>query len=140
MPSPFRRAAVRAGRALDRVFGEEFRVTPYGLPPTLSGSPTDVNVRRALDPSRQVVTFTGAFTSADEEYKTEGRRMPQNAARAGVAPRPAIDVARSALPYLPKEGDRIERLETGETFDVGRTMADDVGRVTILLTERQVRS
>ncbi|PZQ13639.1 MAG: hypothetical protein DI565_13940 [Ancylobacter novellus] len=132
--SIFDDAFAAAGDAIDVVFGEDFEAIPRAR---VGG---DVNARLVADPSREPFGFVGSFVAVDEEFHTEGRRMPQTATRASSAPRTTIDVAVSELRYVPKSGDLVRRLKTGEVFEVSKTPADSVGRISIELAERQARA
>lgn len=128
--SMFREMFALAGAVTDTVFGDEFRLVPRRR----VGS---VNSRYERDLERAPFDFVGSFTSVDEEVHSEGRRLAENTTRASVAPMNAIDVAVSALPYMPKEGDLVRALPAGPWTEIGKVIEDDVGRVMLRLIERQ---
>ena len=138
MPTRFERFARVAARTVDAVFSERFLLFPQAQPalPASGGLP-DVNARPIASPAREPIPFAGTFVAKGAILHAHGRAMADKTTRPIVAERPMIDVPRAALPTLPLNGDRVQRFETGELFELVRVLPEDDGRVWLHLAERR---
>ena len=104
--SIFSRLDQMTSRAVDRVNGERFRLTP------MSGEP---NGRRAPDPVRHTITGTGIL---DLDPRPTGIEIGNRHVSQGdndlrsltVGRRPVLSIARGQLPQMPRQGDLVEML------------------------------
>ena len=127
MTSLFQDAAVAASAAVDTVFGE-----PWIYQPMAAGG--DVNARRAPDPDRAALPITGAYIdpyarALSGPTRSQGVKAEQPGHASG---RPALSLDLAQLPYEPRRGDRVTRLNTGEVFEVAEDRPDRTGPRTML--------
>lgn len=137
MPSLFASLAAAAGATCDAVFSEGFVLEPRALP--ASGGRVDVNARTVPSSARQLLPFVGTFVAAGAVMNAKGRGSSDNTTHAIAAEKPMVDVAVSALPQRPREGDIIRRDDTGEVFTVTKYLPADFGRAWIHLSDAQPR-
>lgn len=125
MPSLFQEAAAIASAAVDDVFGEEFLYQPM--------TADDVNARPSIDPNRAPLTIVAAFLDSYARAESGPARTQGVAAeRPGHASsRPQVTFDRRALPYDVCKGDRLTRVDTGETFQVAEPRKSDGPRIAL---------
>lgn len=134
MPA-FDKLDAMAVRAVDRVFGEQFIISPRAAPSL------DVNARTAGDGSRLAVEFTASyyeFFSRVDQQSTGTPRSQTGVTAANIAQpaghtsqRARIKFNSSALSYRPAQGDRITRVATGVTYRVAEVRASSHGNLTL---------
>lgn len=126
--------AARLHAAADRQFGELLTYQP------MAANGGDVNGRPVSDGARVAVTLTAIWV----EPHVEGSRRPrldmstvrQGGMRQVSAGRPAVKFSDGALPYPAQLGDRLQRLLTGEFFEVADIGGDGFGRTVLGLSAR----
>ncbi len=123
MDSVFAAAWRDASPAIDAVFGTLFRYQPM-MPGPSGGRPVP-------DPSRPVTEITGALTErpVDAYPETRGRRASVVAQEATSDS--SIDIANMALPFAPKNGDRLVSLATGAVYEVNGPEPDGIARTQL---------
>jgi hypothetical protein len=129
MPNADRAAKLSA--SLAKGFGEDFTFTPR----TIAGN--DVDLPRVPDPTRAQFTVTGLWTGGSRERHPNARGHAADLAQGAVSAGPRAGVEIAALAWQPGEGDLCLRVETGDTYAVGRFVPDGFGRATIYLTARK---
>lgn len=129
MPNAERAAKLSAGLA--KGFGEDFTFTARKV------AAADVNLPRVADASRPEFTATGVFAGGSKERRPPARGFAADHAQGAVAAAPRASFEDAALPWTPIEGDLCARVETGETYAVGRTMPDSFGRTLIYFTAKK---
>jgi hypothetical protein len=124
-----------AVRAVDRVFGEAFIISPRAAPSL------DVNARTVGDGQREPIEFTASyyeyFSRVDMQSTGTPRskigvtvaNMAQNAGHTSLRSRIKFNL--SALPYRPTGGDRITRVSTGAVYRVAEVRGSSHGNVTV---------
>jgi hypothetical protein len=127
-----------ASEGIDDVFGEAWQYVPMATP--------DVNGRAIADTSRAgvdcfIAVYQGPFARA---FSNETRRQGLKPEHPGHASnRPVCDLTLCRLPYLPKNGDQVVRLKTGDVFKIAEVRPNGVGRAALdlnLLTPAQATS
>lgn len=139
MPSLFARLGRVAGRTVDAVYSEGFLFLPMAAPEAASGGLADVNARPVSSLSRPAIPFTGTWVAPGELMNAHGRTKADSTTHPIAGEKPCIDIADDALPQRPQEGDRIERVETGEIFAVAKVLPADFGRLRLYVTEARRR-
>lgn len=123
--SLFRSAVSAAIPALEAVFGERFIITPQAY----------VGGRYAPDPARDSVTIAGILTDIAAIGDLIGERnasgMSKGVASSAASGQATIDFKRSSVPFEIKSKDRIERVETGEKFEVTGTPSNDIDHIFV---------
>lgn len=94
----------------------------------------DVNSRPGADPARPVRAFRAGLTLAPAVAGTGGGRASPFAAPGVAVTRHALSCRVDALPYALRDGDRVERDATGETFAVVGIDALGAGELTLHIT------
>ncbi|ACL57427.1 hypothetical protein [Methylobacterium nodulans] len=120
-----RRARVAA--AVDRQWGESFRLSPRMAP---AG---DRSARHVPDPSRLAFDFLGRFSGSAEDVRARDRNVSLNMTRPMVSAMPRVTVAKANLLKEVREGDLLERRETGERFVVGQVLDGRFDRAVLQL-------
>lgn len=119
--SPFHSLDRAMGAVIDRVMGERLiyrpmrRMTPNGA--------------SSADPLRSTLEVLAPF---DEPAARLGsgpaRRIGLDTdANAHISARPSVALTLADLPWRPRKYDRIERVDTGETFEIVEIMPDGLG-------------
>lgn len=123
--SLFRSAVSAAIPALEAVFGEQFIITPQAY----------IGGRHGPDPARDDVRVTGIFTDIANIGDMIGERnasgMSKGVVSGSASGQGTIDFKRSAVPFEIKSKDRIERVETGEKFEVTGAPTNDLDHIFI---------
>lgn len=123
--SLFRSAVSAAIPALEAVFGETFIITPQAY----------VGGRHGPDKTRDDVRVTGIFTDTSAIGDMIGERNASGMSKgvvSGLASGHAtIDFKRSVVPFEIKSKDRIERVETGEKFEVTGAPTNDIDHIFV---------
>lgn len=126
VPSLFQDAFALASEGIDDTFGECWTYLPMVK--------ADPNGRAVPDPDRAVVTSVIAvhFGPYARAFSAETRKQGLKPERPGHASsRPVFDIALCRLPYAPREGDRVVRLETGLLYHLAEPRPNGVGRAAI---------
>lgn len=131
MATPFDTFAAQLNGAVNGLRGEAFTLTPMSRP--------DVNARPIPDPDRaEVAGFTATFDDQGARAGSAVEGWDVGTIRKGkpghTSDRPAVAVERSALPYRPREGDRLRRAATGDLFEIGEVV--QAGSLFILQLHR----
>lgn len=122
MGTPFQDACVALSAAVDDIYGEAegWLYSPMASPRD------DVNARPAPDPDRPQRTITGAWIEGFARALSGPTRMQGvDAIRAAhAAARPICDFDLAMLPYRPRAGDRVTRIQTGKVYRVAEVRPD----------------
>jgi len=124
--SLFEESFAVASEGIDDVFGEAWQYLPMATP--------DVNSRAVADTIRAIVpcfiaVYQGAYARA---FSAETRKQGLKPEHPGHASnRPVCDLALCRLPYLPKNGDHVVRLKTGDVFKIAEPRPNGVGRAAL---------
>lgn len=123
--SLFRSAVSAAIPAFEAVFGERFIIIPQAY----------VGGRYAPDPDRSSVTIAGILTDISEISDMIGERnasgMSKGVVSSSASGQATIDFKRSSIPFEIKSKDRIQRVETGEKFEVTGAPSNDIGHIFV---------
>jgi hypothetical protein len=125
MGTPFQDACAAASDAIDTVYGEPFVYLPM--------TAADPNARRTPDPNRATTPIVGFF------FDPYARAASGPARRQGVkvehpghgSSRPVLDIALAQLPFAPRRGDRVQRLEDNSLWELAEPRPDGTGRAEI---------
>ena len=129
MPNAERAAKVAA--ALNKAFGEDFTFTARK-------QGDDVDLPRVADNSRPTFTAKGSPTVGGKARFPRARGSnSDDQAQPTVISSPRADFATAELVWAPVEGDLCIRVETDETFTVGRVVKTGFGRTIVYLTAKQ---
>lgn len=126
VPSLFQDAFALASEGIDDTFGECWTYLPMVK--------ADPNGRAAADPGRAIVTpviavYFGPYARA---FSAETRKQGLKPERPGHASdRPVCDLALCRLPYHPRAGDRVLRLQTGHLYEIAEPRPNGVGRAAL---------
>jgi hypothetical protein len=118
-----------ASAAVDAVYGE-----PAGFIYRPHAHVSDVNAPFAPDPDRPVMTITAAFIDSFARAHSGPARVQgvKPDARPGHAStRPMISIDKAQLPYEVRQGDRIERIKTGQLYHLAEPRRDDMQRIEV---------
>ncbi|CUA90911.1 hypothetical protein IMF23_04325 [Chelatococcus daeguensis] len=130
MPSAFDDLNGELNAAVDAVFAEGFVLRPRAV--------TKPNGRSEPDPSRAVVDFLG-ITAEVASRANSGQRiahMAPRSDRAGFASsRINVGVSPGQLPYRPRTGDYVLRVDTNELFEIAEIRPDGMGGYALDLNE-----
>lgn len=139
MPSLFAGLAASAGATVDAVFSEGFRLEPTAPPEPADGRRPNVNLRKVASSARPLVAFLGTYVAPGDLMNAHGRTKADSTTHPIAGEKALVDVAVSALPQRPREGDRIHRDDTGQVFEVAKVLPGDFGRLRIYLTDALCR-
>lgn len=114
MASPFDRLAAVADRSVARTFGTSLRL--------IARSAADPNGRATDDASRPAFTAAGEFNKPSTAAKPQGRGIANSNAHGMVRPNPSATL-HGALPWFPRKGDRLQVVDSGETFEIAEAHA-----------------
>lgn len=109
MPSPFAEAAALVSETLAAVFGEDLRLEAV--------SASDPNARAGTDATRPAFTMTGVFSTPSSTLKAPGRGISNTNMHDMVRQLPSA-VLHGALPWRPRKGDRLVRVDTGKSYEI----------------------
>lgn len=115
-----------ASEGIDDLYGEPWTYLPMAK--------DDPNGRRSPDPDRVVVScltavWIGPFARA---FSAETRRQGVKPEHPGHASdRPVCDLALCRLPYRPRAGDRVVRLQTEQTYEIAEPRPNGMGRAAL---------
>lgn len=130
MPSAADARRARVSAAINRAFGEEFSFVARK-------HAADVNLPRVPDLSRATFTVFGVWSGPSHIKTLPARGHAADHAQEAIASAPSLKLDVAALQWRPSEGDLCTRVETVETFVVGRVVPDGFGRLKIWLTAKQ---
>jgi hypothetical protein len=136
MPTPFAAATQAAAATVAAVMGESFDYIPMT-------TPADRNARPVADPERDVVRGLAAVWGAPSARADSGpvRTPGVTAERPGHASsRPFVSLPRARLPYDVRRGDRLQRLASGELYQVAEVLPSAPGHVRLDLNLIQAGS
>lgn len=106
--------------AFDRTFGDPlgWLFSPMAL----------INGRPTADPTRAEIVITAARVEQPAfDMPLEGKRIASNTASPIASSETIIDFMSDALPFDPKNGDRIRELKTGALYEVDDVRPDGAG-------------
>lgn len=131
MTTAFERAAAKASRVIDRVYGESFRFEAFKV-----GG--DVDLPKVADADRAAFTAVAAWHDATKSTTPKARGAAQDDnAHGWTLGQPYISVDDAALVWRPQPGDRITRISTGAVYSISQPpRPDGVARTTIALTNK----
>lgn len=127
MASPFNAAMAAAAATHDSIMGEVFEFRPMK-------SANDKNAPGVVDPDRAVVSnLSAAWGDSAARFHADAFREPgAKSERPGHASsRPFISLQLSRLPYEPKNGDFVVRLETDRKYKVAEVLPSSPGFVRL---------
>lgn len=130
MATAFPERAAKLSASIGRAFGEDFILTPRA-------QVADVNLPRAPDPGRAVLTRTGVWSAGAKEMRMHARGHADSDAQPTVASGPAVTFAEADLAWPPVEGDLCTRVLDNSTYVIGRRLPNGFGRVKFTLTARK---
>jgi len=123
--SLFRSAVSAAIPALEAVFGEEFNIIPMDF----------AGGKHFQDQSRNYLTVAGIFTDLSMIGDMIGERnasgMSKGVVSGAASGQATIDFKKSSIPFELRSKDRIERVETGEIFEVTGAPTNDIGHLFV---------
>lgn len=109
MPSPFAEAAALVSDTLAAVFGEDLRLEAV--------TAADPNARTSADATRAPFTMPGVFSTPSSTQKAPGRGISNTNMHDMVRQLPSA-VLHGALPWRPRKGDRLVRVDTGKSYEI----------------------
>ena len=109
MASPFAEDAGLVSETLADVFGEDLRLEAV--------TAADPNARQAADAARPAFTMTGIFSTPSSTVKAPGRGISNTNMHDMVRQVPSA-VLHGALPWRPKKGDRLVRIDSGKSYEI----------------------
>lgn len=126
----FARSAMKAGRAIDRIMGEEFTLTPFCEAPERTAAAVS-------DDSRSSVTFRAVFLDPQAKPTEPNSYDARQYKRPGIVTgKPCIEIfpaeraricALIGAPFQVQPPDQLFRRETGVTYSVAGMFGTDAG-------------
>lgn len=123
--------AAKLSASLAKGFGEDFTFSAR----TVAGD--DVNLPRVADTGRTTFTATGVYAGGSKERHPSARGYASDHAQAAITAAPRASFEDATLQWTPIEGDLCERVGTGDTYAVARTLPDGFGRTLVTFTAKK---
>lgn len=124
MSDLFRPYAATAAGVIDNVFGESFAVFPMAF----------ANGRYSADQTRAGQIVRGVFSEKALFSDPVGQRnaggMSKNIVAEHATTTATIDIKKSAIPYVLRDKDRLQRVADGVYFEVSGVLNDDLDHVS----------
>lgn len=127
--SLFRSAVSAAIPALESVFGEQFRIIPM----MYHGGRTINDVDRDQKYVNGILTDLQSNNDLFGERNASG--MSKGVASAAASGMATIDIKMSSIPYALRAKDRIQRVETGEIYEITSAPSGDIDHIFLRVTK-----
>lgn len=131
MSSAFEDAAKAGSLILNERHGEKFVFR------AMKTAPAGPNAPRVADELRGELTVIGVYAGPPKAMFPRARAsINDDAAHRSDISTPRVSVDRRLMPWVVQPFDRVERVKTGQTFEIAKVMPGDAIRTMFVLTAR----